>query len=85
MIVTRLDGGSGPIEIAAEAPEGVVVEPATVKDGATVTELKVTTSAKRAAPVVLIAKTGGKLLGKSHPIVIDPSGEPAPPETTDEN
>jgi hypothetical protein len=70
VVVTRLDEDTAPLEIAAEGPDGIVVEPATVQAGTTLAELKVTSSAVRPATVVLIGKSAGKVLGKSNPIVI---------------
>ncbi len=84
-IVARLDEGNGPLEVSALTPDGVVVEPVIVKDGATVATLTVTSSADHPVSVVLAGKANGKLLGKSHPIVIDPSEKPAVQEASDEN
>ena len=77
VLVDRFDAGNVPLEIAAEAPAGVVVEPATVQGSATTAVVKVTATMDHPASVILLGKAGGRLLGKSHPIVIDPSGKTA--------
>jgi len=83
VLVDRFDAGTVPLEIAAEAPNGVVVEPATVQGSATTTVVKVTSTMDHAASVVLVGKANGRLLGKSHPIVIDPSGKTASQEANE--
>jgi Bacterial pre-peptidase C-terminal domain len=83
VLVDRFDAGNVPLEIAGEAPGGIVVEPATVQGSATTAVVKVTSTVDRPAAVVLVGKADGRLLGKSHPIVIDPSGKTAPEEASD--
>lgn len=86
VIVNRFDEGHAPLEVsAAEPPEGIVVEPVTVAPSSTVAMVKVTSTMNRPATVVLVGKTEGKLLGKSHPIVIAPGGQTAATEASDEN
>ena len=79
----RFDAGNASLEIAAEAPNGVVVEPATVQGSATTAVVKVTSTMDRPASVILVGKADGRLLGKSHPIVIDPSGKTASQEANE--
>jgi len=83
VLVDRFDAGNVPLEIAAEAPKGVVVEPATVQGSATTAVVKVTSTMDHPASVILLGKAGGRLLGKSHPIVIDPSGKAASQEANE--
>ena len=83
VLVDRFDAGNVPLEIAAEAPSGIVVEPATVQGSATTAVVKVTSTMDHPASVVLVGKADGRLLGKSHPIVIDPSGKTASQEAND--
>ncbi len=83
VLVDRFDAGNVPLEIAAEAPSGIVVEPATVQGSATTVVVKVTSTMDHPASVVLVGKADGRLLGKSHPIVIDPSGKTASQEAND--
>jgi len=83
VLVDRFDAGNVPLEIAAEAPGGIIVEPATVQGSATTTVVKVTSTVNRPASVVLVGKADGRLLGKSHPIVIDPTGKTASQEANE--
>jgi len=83
VLVDRFDASNVPIEIAAVAPSGIVVEPAMVQGSATTAVVKVTSLVDRPASVVLVGKADGRLLGKSHPIVIDPSGKTASEEASD--
>ena len=85
VIVNRLDEGVSPLEIVAEGPAGIIVEPAVVQPSTTVTTLNVTSSVSAPASIVLIGKTEGKQLGKSHPIVIALAKKPAPTQTPNEN
>ena len=84
VIVNRLDEGASPLEIVAEGPAGIIVEPAIVQPSTTVATLNVSSSVNAPASIVLVGKTEGKQLGKSHPIVIAPAEEPAA-ETSNEN
>lgn len=83
VLVDRFDETGAQLEIAAEAPSGVVVEPAVVNGSATTANVKVTSSVDRPVAVVLLARADGKLLGRSHPIVIDPSGKTTAQEASD--
>jgi len=83
VLVDRFDAGNVPLEISAEAPNGITVEPATVQGSATTAVVKVTSSIDHPASVVLVGKVDGRLLAKSHPIVIDPSGKTASQEASD--
>lgn len=87
VVVTRLDEGKAPLELrAANAPGGVVVEPATLQPGGTLVELKVSASIESPASIVLEGTTAGKVLGRSHPILIDPAARAAAAQvTSDEN
>jgi hypothetical protein len=85
VIVNRLDEGESPLEIVAETPAGITVEPATVPPSTTVATLRVTSSASDAASIVLIGRTEGKQLGRSHPIVVAPAKTPATTETSNDN
>ncbi len=85
VIVNRLDEGASPLEIVAEGPAGIIVEPAIVQPSTTVATLNVTSSVNAPASIVLIGRTEGKQLGKSHPIVIAPAEESAATETSNAN
>lgn len=85
VLIERFDNGGAPLEIAADAPEGVVVERATIDAGAAFVDLKVTASTDEPATIVLAGKSAGKLLGRSHPIVIQPSEKSEPREVSDDN
>ena len=84
VVITRLDNGTEPLELrAVNLPEGVSVEPATVRAGVTLSDLKVMSKSGAAAKIVLEGVVAGKTLGTSHPIVIDPKA--VKPKVTDEN
>jgi pre-peptidase len=83
VLVDRFDAGDVPLEIAADTPAGIVVEPAIVQGSATTAVVKVTSTAQHPTSVVLVGKVDGKLLGKSHPILIDPSGKTATQEASE--
>ena len=85
VIVSRSDEGASPLEIVAEGPAGIIVEPAIVQPSTTVATLNVTSSVNGPASIVLVGKTEGKQLGKSHPIVIAPAEGPGATETSNEN
>ena len=85
VIVNRLDEGASPLEIVAEGPAGITVEPALLQPSTTVATLNVTSSVSAPASIVLIGRTEGRQLGKSHPIVIAPAEDPATAETSNEN
>lgn len=77
VVVTRLDDGTAPLELRpAETPEGLVIEPVTVRSGGTLADVKVAASAKGPFSIILEGKTEGKLLGRSHPIIIDVNAAP---------
>jgi len=83
VLVDRFDESSLPLEIYAETPGGVVVEPATIDGSTTTAVVKVTSLVDRPVSVVLLGKANGRVLGKSHPIVIDPTGKAAAQEASD--
>jgi hypothetical protein len=77
VVVTRLDDGTAPLELRpAEIPEGLLIEPVTVRPGGTLADVKVAASANGPFSIILEGKTEGKLLGRSHPITIDVSAVP---------
>src|SRR5262249_23572516 len=86
VVITRLDGGEAPLELRVlKLPDGVTVEPVTVRPGGTLADVKINASLDKAIPVVLEASTAGKVIGQSHPIVLDPAARPGRAEVTDEN
>jgi len=87
VVVTRLDGGEAPMELrVVQAPAGVTVEPVEVRPGGTLAEIKVTAAIEKPVSIILEAFTAGKLIGQSHPIVIDPAARAARTEVpVDEN
>jgi hypothetical protein len=73
VVITRLDSGKDPLELqTVGSPAGVVVEPAVVAAGGTLAEIHVTAPSPGPVSIVLQGKTNGQVLGRSHPIVIDP-------------
>jgi len=77
-VITRLDDGKAPLELhAVNAPGGVVVEPATIQAGGTLADVRVTAPADAPVTIVLEGTTGGRVLGKSHPILIDTAARAA--------
>ena len=85
VIVNRLDEGSAPLEIVGEGPAGIIVEPAVVQPSTTLATLNVRSSMSAPASIVLVGRTEGRQLGKSHPIVIAPAEESAATETSNAN
>jgi hypothetical protein len=85
VVITRLDGGKAPLDLHALNTAGVAVEPAVVPPGGTLADVKVTTSSEAPVVIVLEATTEGRVLGKSHPIVIDPAARAAAPVISDDN
>ncbi len=86
VVITRLDGGSDAMELhAVNVPEGITVQSATVRPGGTLAALKVTSRGGPPVKIVLEGVAAGKILGASHPIVIDAAAKPAKQEVTDEN
>src|SRR5262249_51864529 len=85
VVVTRLDEGKEPLVIEAQPAAGIAVEPATVSPGGATAELKITNSAEKPVRLMLVGRAGGKLLGYSHPITIDPTVKPPAEAATDEN
>ncbi len=87
LVVTRLDGGSAPLEIhASSSPAGVSVESVTVAAGTTLAEVKVTASAEMPGSIVLEGVSAGKVLGRSHPILVDTAARAAAPQViSDDN
>jgi hypothetical protein len=84
VVVVRMDDGDQPLEIAAEAPVGVIVEPVTVAPGGTLAEVKVTNGSEGRASLTLVGKVAGKPIGYSHPIAIE-AAKPAAQVVADEN
>ena len=68
--------------IDAQLPPGLVLEPVTVPNGATLVDVAFTAPT---GPVSLVLEgvAGGTILGKTHPISIDNRG--APKAAPDEN
>jgi len=87
VVVTRLDDGQDPLELrVVQAPAGVTVEPATVRPGGTLASVKVGAAIEKPVPIVLEAVTAGRVIGQTHPILIDPAARSGRTEgPTDEN
>jgi hypothetical protein len=87
VILTRLDGGETPIQLqAVDAPEGLTLGPVTVQAGSTLADVPFTLSAEKAVKIVIEAVSAGKVLARSHPVVLDPNARGGGPRTvTDEN
>jgi hypothetical protein len=76
VVITRLDDGDAPLELRViPAPAGVAVETATVRPGGTLADIKVTATIEKPVSIVLEAVTAGKVIGHSHPIVVDPAAK----------
>ena len=74
VVITRLDDGEAPLELRViQAPAGVKVETATVRPGGTLADIKVAAEIEKPVSIVLEAVTAGKVIGQSHPIVVDPA------------
>ena len=84
VVVTRLDGGDGPMQLRAAQSSGVAIEPATVPAGATLADI-LFTGPEKPTSVVLEGVAGGVVLGKTHPIIIDNSSRATPKVISDEN
>ncbi|MEX2262671.1 MAG: DVUA0089 family protein [Bryobacteraceae bacterium] len=85
VVVTRLDSGQAPLRIeAAEAAEGLSLDPADVPAGATQAQLTVSLAREGRVSLVLVGKSGGKILGQSPPIVVETSAKGAS-SAADEN
>jgi hypothetical protein len=75
IIISRFDEGTAPLELKAAAlPEGLSIDPVTVRPGATLADLKVAASGKGPFTVVLEGSSDGKVLGQSHPIAVQIGG-----------
>jgi hypothetical protein len=87
VVVTRLDGGDAPLELrAVQVPAGLVLAPVTVQAGATLADVPFTASAEAPVTIVLEGVAAGRVLGRSHPIVLDTTAKGAAPKVvTDEN
>ncbi|MGI8992596.1 MAG: PPC domain-containing protein [Bryobacteraceae bacterium] len=71
-IVTRLDeGNKEPVELSLEAvTDGLKMEPLTVPVASTRAEIKLRGVEKAPDEFVLVARVGGSVIGKSHPIKV---------------
>jgi hypothetical protein len=87
VVITRLDEGEAPLELRVmQAPAGVTVETVTVRPGGTLADIKVTAAIEKPVSIVLEAVTAGKVIGQSHPIVVDPAARSGRTEVAvDEN
>jgi len=87
VVITRLDDGKAALELhAVNPPAGVVVESVTIPAGGTLADVKVIASTAAPVTIVLEGATAGKVLGKSHPILIDTAARAAAAQvTSDEN
>jgi hypothetical protein len=72
VVVTRLDGGESAMELRAVAvPAGLSLEPVTVRAGGTLADVKFKAAGQSAVAVVLEGRIGDRILGRTHPIVLD--------------
>jgi len=84
VLIARFDDGKTPLQLEAGAlPTGVVVEPTTVPAGAAVAELNVSNGSSVPVAIWLVGKVEGAVLGKSNPILIEPTSKTE--QVTDEN
>jgi hypothetical protein len=76
VVVTRLDGGESAMELRAVAvPAGLSLEPVTVRAGGTLADVKFKAAGQSAVTIVLEGRVGDRILGRTHPIVLDPKCE----------
>ncbi len=86
IVIARLDGGGHPLVVEADSPApGLVVEPAVVPPGATLAEVRITSSTDKPVPLILVGKTSGRILGKSFPILIEKPAKGSAEAPVDEN
>ena len=87
IIITRLDSSEAPMQLrAVEARTGLALQPVTVQAGATLADIPFTASSETPVTIVLEGVVGGKVIGKTHPIVIDTTARGAGAKVvTDEN
>jgi len=86
VIVTRLDGGDAPLVIEADdAPAHLTVEPVIVPAGVARAEVKVKSSGDAPGVLVLAGKIDGKIIGRSHPVVIEKARKKMAEVISDEN
>jgi hypothetical protein len=87
VVVTRLDGGDVPMQLRlTEIPAGVTLEPVTVQPGGTLADVPFKSSAEKPVTIVIEGVAAGKVLGRSHPILLDPNARSSGPSVvTDEN
>jgi hypothetical protein len=72
VVVTRLDGGTEPLELRAEnLPEGLSIPPVTVRAGATLADLKIAATGKGPFSAIIEGVSAGKVLGRTHPLEIE--------------
>lgn len=68
-IVTRLDGGSAPLEVTLEtAAEGLSMQPVSVPRASTRADLKLRAGATAPGDFLLVGRVNGNIIGKSHPV-----------------
>ena len=74
VVVSRLDGGETPLELrAVNLPEGLSIEPVTIRAGATLADLKIATTSAGGGPFSAIIEgvADGKVLGRTRPLEIE--------------
>jgi hypothetical protein len=85
VVVTRLDESDAPLQLRAlQLPAGLVLEPVTIPAGVTLADVRFTAAAAPAS-LVLEGVVAGRVLGRTHPIVIDTANRAAPKVIPDEN
>ena len=85
VVVARLDGGDGTMQLrAVPSPGAPVLDPVTVPAGATLVDVPFT-GPEKPASIVLEGVAGGVVLGRTHPISLDNSSRTTAKVVTDEN
>jgi hypothetical protein len=72
VVITRLDGGDGPLELRpVDLTEGLAIEPVTVRPGATLADLKISVAGKGPFSAIIEGVSDGKVLARSHQLEIE--------------
>jgi hypothetical protein len=69
VVIIRLDEGKTPLELRpVDVSDGLSIEPATVRPGATLADLKVTVAGRGTFLAIIEGVADGKVLARSHPV-----------------
>ena len=87
LVVTRLDNGEAPLELrAVDSPAGLMIEPNTIRPGATQASLKISASGPGPYSVMIEGVADGKVLGRTAPISVEVrAGRPRNEDRSNDN